>query len=218
MSAPDLVPDPAAPPPRARRTSTILLEFARTFPHARVHIGDLDRLLADRAFGFLLLVFALPNTVPLGIPGLSTLTGVPMALVALQMVAGRRAPYLPGWVARRSLRRHDFQRLVVRTAPWLQRLERVLRPRWRVFGVLTAERWMGAVCLLLAVVLALPIPFGNWPPAIAVALISLGLIEEDGLLVSAGLVVGAMSLVLVWAVLWAMLEAALLFLRHILAG
>lgn len=210
-------PDPASARP-ARRTSAILLEFARAFPGTRVRLADLDRLLADRAFGFLLLIFALPNTVPLGIPGLSTLTGIPLALVALQMVLGMRAPYLPGWLARRSLRRKDFRRLIERTAPWLQRLERFMKPRWRVFGVLTAERWMGAFCLVLAIVLALPIPFGNFLPAISVALISLGLIEEDGLLVSAGLTVGVVSLILLWAVLWAMLQAALLFFRHVLPG
>ncbi len=208
----------SARPPHAPRTSTILLEFARTFPGARVRLADLDRLLADRAFGFLLMIFALPNTVPLGIPGLSTLTGIPLALVALQMVLGMRAPYLPGWLAQRSLRRRDFRRLIERTAPWLQRLERFMKPRWRVFGVQTAERWMGAFCLVLALVLALPIPFGNFLPAISVALISLGLIEEDGALVSIGLVVGVMSVILLWAVLWAMLQAALLFFRHVFSG
>lgn len=208
-------PDPAHRR-RARRTSTILLEFARTFPGDRVRLADLDHLLADRAFGFLLLIFALPNTLPLGIPGLSTLTGIPLALVALQMVLGMRVPYLPRWLAERSLRRKDFRRLIERTAPWLQRLERFMKPRWRVFGVLTAERWTGAFCLLLAVVLALPIPFGNLLPAIGVALISLGLIEEDGALVGIGFVVGMVGMVLIWAVLWAMVQAALLFLRHAL--
>jgi hypothetical protein len=213
------MPDPnPSRSPRARRTSEILLDFARTFPGERVRLADLDRLLADRAFGFLLLIFALPNTLPLGIPGLSTLTGIPLGLVAVQMVLGMRAPYLPRWLGERSLSRKDFRRLIEKTAPWLRRLERFMKPRWRVFRTLAAERSVGAFCLLLAVVLALPIPFGNLLPAIGVALISLGLIEEDGLLVSAGLAVGVASLVVVWGVLWAMVQAALLFFRHALAG
>jgi hypothetical protein len=210
-------PEPS-PSPRARRTSEILLDFTRTFSGERVRLADLDRLLADRAFGFLLLIFALPNTLPLGIPGLSTLTGIPLALVTAQMVLGMRAPYLPRWLGERSLSRKDFRRLIEKTAPWLQRLERFMKPRWRVFRTPMAERAVGAFCLLLAVVLALPIPFGNVPPAIAVTLISLGLIEEDGLLVSAGLAVGLASLVVVWGVLWAMVQAALLFFQHALSG
>ncbi|HSW51975.1 MAG TPA: exopolysaccharide biosynthesis protein [Sulfuricaulis sp.] len=213
---------PADPEPsrraRAQRTSEILLDFARTFSGERVRLADLDRLLADRAFGFLLLVFALPNTPPLGIPGLSTLTGIPLALVAAQMVWGMRAPYLPRWLSERSLARKDFCRLVEKTVPWLQRLERLMKPRWHLFRTPTVVRWVGGYCLLLAIVLALPIPLGNLLPAIAVTLISLGLIEEDGLLVSAGLAVGLASLFVVWGVLWTMTQAALLFFQHAFSG
>lgn len=204
--------------PRARRTSEILLDYARTFPGDRVLLTDLDRLLADRAFGFLLLIFALPNTLPLGIPGLSTVTGIPLGLVAVQMMSGMRAPYLPRWLGQRSLSRKDFHRLIEKTAPWLQRLERFMKPRWRIFQTPSAERLLGAFCLLLAIVMALPIPFGNTLPAISVTLISLALIEEDGLLASTGIVVALASLFIVWGVLWAIVQAALLFFHHALSG
>ncbi|HEU0224712.1 MAG TPA: exopolysaccharide biosynthesis protein [Steroidobacteraceae bacterium] len=195
------------------RTSEILLEFARTFQGERVRLGDLDQLLADRAFGFLMLVFALPNTLPLGIPAISTVTGIPLALVAFQMVLGMPKPYLPGWLARRSLRRNDFERLVRATAPKLERLERVMKPRWSWLQNRAAERCLGAFCLLLAVVLALPIPFGNVPPAVAVTLISLGIIEKDGVLMTVGFAAGIGSLLFVWGVLWAMIGAAIKFMR-----
>jgi hypothetical protein len=42
------------------------------------------------------------------------------------------------------------------------------------------ERIVGAACLLLAVILFLPIPFGNIPPAFAIAAFSLGILERDG--------------------------------------
>jgi hypothetical protein len=165
----------------------------------------------------LLLVFALPNTVPLGIPGLSTLTGVPLTLVALQMIVGMRAPYLPRWLAQRSIARESFTRLIEATAPWLRRLERFMRPRWLGLTGLAGERTLGAFCFLLALVLVLPIPFGNWLPSIAIALMALGLIEKDGALMSAGVVVGLLSLALLSGVLWAMLEAAALAFQHLFA-
>src|SRR5690606_38740160 len=158
--------------------------FAWEFPHERVRLRDLGVPLGNRSFGVLLLMFALPNTLPLGIPGLSTLTGVPLALVALQMIVGMRAPYLPRWLAERSIARERFRRLIVAVAPTLRRLERLMRPRWAVLTGLAGERALGGFCFVLAVVMALPIPFGNWPPSVSVALIALGLIEKDGLLVS----------------------------------
>lgn len=209
--------DPGSSEPndtRARRTSDILLGLALTFPRERVMLRDIGQLLGNRSFGFLLLVFALPNTLPLGIPGLSTLTGIPLALVALQMTFGMPRPYLPKWLAERSLRREDFRRLIERTAPWLRRLERIMRPRWLMLTGTPGERALGTFCLILAVVLALPIPFGNVLPAIGIALMALGLIEKDGALIVAGAVVGAIGLILVWGVLWAMLQAAAAFFQH----
>lgn len=208
--------DPARPTrPRAPRTSDILLDLARTFPRERVQLHDIGALLGNRSFGFLLLIFALPNTLPLGIPGLSTLTGIPLALVALQMLLGMPAPYLPGWLAKRSIRRHDFRRLIERAAPWLAKLERLMQPRWLMLTNLWGERVLGTFCFVLAVVLALPIPFGNLLPAIAVVVIALGLIEKDGVLVGAGVAVGAASLIVVWGMLWAMLQAGTMVLRHV---
>lgn len=200
---------------RPARTSEILLAFAREFPRARVQLRDLGEPLGNRSFGVLLLMLALPNTVPLGIPGLSTLTGIPLALVALQMIIGMPAPYLPRWLAERSIARDSFQRLIEAIAPWLRRLERFMRPRWLTLTGLAGERWLGAFCFLLALVMALPVPFANWLPSIGVALIALGLIEKDGALVSVGVVVGVLSLVLLWGVLWAMVQAAAIAFQHL---
>lgn len=43
---------------------------------------------------------------------------------------------------------------------------------------------------MLAIVVTLPIPFGNWLPALATALIGLSLIERDGVLLAIGVLVG----------------------------
>ena len=201
-----------APPPL--RTSEILLEFANAGLIERVRLADLDELLGERSFGCLLLLFALPNAFPHGLPGVSTVTGIPLGLIAFQMLIGMQKAYLPRWLSERSLNARDFRRLMERTAPLLRKVERVMKPRWLAFSSPTGQRWVGACCLTLALVLALPIPFGNLLPAIAVVLIALGLIERDGIVVSGGIVLGIFALAAVWGVLWAMMQAAGTFLRH----
>jgi hypothetical protein len=42
------------------------------------------------------------------------------------------------------------------------------------------EQIVVAACLLLAVILFLPIPLGNIPPAFAIAAFALGILERDG--------------------------------------
>ncbi len=204
--------------PAAPRTSTLLLAFTTQHTHERVYLRDLTGLLGNRSFGFLLLLFALPNTLPIiGIPGVSTLTGIPLSIVALQMMMGLPEPKLPAWVAERSLHRDDFRRIIDAIIPWLCKLERLTKPRWLGVTGLVSERWLGAFCLLLALVLVLPIPLGNLPPAVAVALVALGLIEKDGIFVALGLVVGAGSLVLVAGIVSAMALTVIFFMREVLS-
>lgn len=50
------------------------------------------------------------------------------------------------------------------------------------------------MCLLLALVIALPIPFGNLPPALCVLLIALGMIQKDGVLAAIGFGAGLVIL------------------------
>jgi hypothetical protein len=55
------------------------------------------------------------------------------------------------------------------------------------------ERLLGVVLLILSIIVTLPIPLANWPPAIAQGLIALGLIEQDGVVIAVGLVVAAIA-------------------------
>jgi hypothetical protein len=75
-----------------------------------------------------------------------------------------------------------------------------------------AERGLGAFCLLLAAILALPIPFGNMLPALAITLIALGVLERDGLWVLIGTVTGFVSLFVVAGVVYALVKSAIFLL------
>lgn len=156
-------------------------------------------VLGDRAFGALLLILSIPNILP--VPGLSTATGVPMILIGAQMAFGRSGLWLPRRVQAVTLDRDAFLAVMRRARPWAERVERHLRPRLPVLVGARAERGLGLAIMLLAAALALPIVFGNQPPAFAIALIALGLIERDGLFVLAGLASGIIALFIVAAVL-----------------
>jgi hypothetical protein len=145
----------------------------------------------------MILVFALPNAVGLGaIPGVSAVFGLPQFFVALQMAVGRERLWLPAWLLDRSLAAADFSKMVAKSMPHLERAERVLRPRFPALSSPTAERIWGFVFAILSGIVSLPIPLGNQPPAVAMAIMSMGLIQRDGLFVAIGLLVGLMSIVI----------------------
>ena len=103
----------------------------------------------------------------------------------------------------------DFAQLVRRIAPWLQRGERMLRPRLSWLARPPMEWLIGAVCLLLAIVLTLPIPLGNILPALAISVLALAILERDGLWVLYGLGLALVAAAVVSGVILAAVKATL---------
>jgi len=177
-----------------RKVSEILATM-RAQAGERVKLADIVAELGERAFGVAMLLFSLPNAVGIGvIPGISTLFGVPQIILALQMLVGFERPWLPVWLLEKSIARADFERMIDRSLPVLIRFERYLKPRAASLTGPFVERLMGFVFLVLAIVVSLPIPFGNQPPGVAIAVVALGLIARDGVFVAVGCVLGIVAL------------------------
>ncbi|MDR4306622.1 exopolysaccharide biosynthesis protein [Chelatococcus sambhunathii] len=176
--------DPGVPPPGKRGFSEVLRDLAASDVE-RVSVGSILHAFGDRAFGALLLVFALPNALPMP-PGTSAILGAPIVFIAFQLMIGRPTLWLPRFITERSLARADFATLANKIDPWVHKLERLLKPRLPLLTTPFADRLTGLACFVLSLILALPIPFGNMPPAIALTAFALGMIESDGAAIAAG--------------------------------
>jgi hypothetical protein len=195
-----------------KRVSQILDAISADERRDRVSVSDLMRAMDARAVAALILLFALPNVVPTP-PGTSSILGLPLLYLTAQMMLGK-LPWLPAIIADRSMTRNDFGSFVGRVTPLLARAERLLKPRLLFLTAPKAEQVIGGFCLLLAVVLAMPIPLGNMLPALAISLMALGVLERDGFWVVIGVVVGVLSLVIVWGVVWALARAAIFLIMN----
>lgn len=190
------------------RTSEVFIALKTVGDADRISLEQLTRTLGDRAFGLLVLIFALPNIIPM-IPGVSTVSGVVIGLVGLQMMVGRHAPWLPAAIGEKTLPRAQLSAMVDRTVGWVARLERVARPRWTFMTRGLGHVALGAMFVLLGGILALPLSWiGNFPPGVALVVLSIGLLEEDGLLVVIGHAIGILATVLVLALVAALVAAA----------
>lgn len=166
----------------------------------RISIREIATALDDRSFGAFLLIFALPNLIPLP-PGATMVLGLPMVFVAWQIVIGYQKVWLPRALADYAVDRATFQRMVARVSPWLRRAETWVRPRnWPLDGALR-ERFFGLFVLLLAIICVLPIPFGNWPPAFAIAVLGVAHTERDGNCLAVGALAGLVSVLVAGLVL-----------------
>jgi hypothetical protein len=192
--------------PKASRLSELLGTLDES---ADLTVGKLAEFLGERAFGALMFVFAVPNAIPVP-PGTSAVLGLPLLFFTFQLMLGRQTLWLPKSVAARPLRGTLVAAFKRRALPWLARFEKILKPRLPVLVRNDlAERLIGLTCFLLAVILFLPIPFGNILPAMAISVLALALAERDGLAAVLGYalaVLSAIVLVLVSAAVWAAVE------------
>ncbi len=198
--------------PRHERLSRALTRIAQEAQGERITLGDLLAALRARAFGAMLLVFAFPNMLP-SPPGLAAVLGLPLVVLSALMMTGRE-PWLPEFIARRGLQTATFRTMIDRATPWIQRAERLLRNRLLPLTGAVGQRAFGALCLLLALVLMLPVPFGNLMPALAISVLSLGLLERDGAWVLGGFVVSVGAVLWVGALAYALVKSALFLLLN----
>lgn len=184
-----------------RSLSATLSGLASDQNRERISVRDIFEAMGDRAFGALMLVFALPNVIPTP-PGTSVILGGPLIFLTAQLALGMK-PWLPRFIADRSMSRSDFSSLAGRIAPWLNRAERLLKPRMRFLTRPPLENLAGIVCFVLAVILTLPIPLGNMLPALAICFFALAILERDGLFAILGHVVAVVAVVVVGGLAYA---------------
>jgi hypothetical protein len=161
---------------------------------ARVTVAQLMDDMRGRAYPLMVVVFDIPNCVPTGIPWLSTITGIPIVILLGQMLMGYEVPTLPRFIATKSMPRSRLQDFLARARRWIVRLEKAVHPRWAAWTTGAAGFWLSLALLLNAVILALPIPFDNFPPAWAVMFFALALLERDGLMALAGWIMTLVTL------------------------
>lgn len=204
MRAQDTDFDSTAPGPnrrRPRRLSELFTQLARD-ADGSVSIGAIRDAMGNRSFAPLLVLFAAFNLLPLP-PGTSAILGVPLVIISAQMVYGSKQVWLPRYVSDRALSAETFRSMMNWIIPRLTRIERVIRPRYWPFWRRRGDRIIGMVALLLAIVVTLPIPLGNWLPAFATALLGLALSERDGILLAVGGAVCVLSMIVIAGVIGA---------------
>jgi hypothetical protein len=175
-------------------TRALLDGFATGDPDETLKLQDVLAGLGKRSFGMLLFVSTLPAFIP--IPGVGGAIGGPLVvLIGLQLLVGLRKPWLPRVVSQRGPHRRTMAKFRDRIAPWLSRLERVVRPR--AAGLLDhrlASLFTGLQLLLLGLLLTLPIPFTNYVFGALLLVFAFALIERDGRLMAGAWVAGAAAI------------------------
>jgi len=185
--------------------SVLLQELLEEAPAGHFTLDWLIASLPERSFGILMLILGVLAMVPVG----SMVPGLLLAILAAQMSVGRQGPVFPRRVALHPLPTRQLVRMGRHPILVLSYLERIIRPRWPALFEAT-RRGVGIVVFLLTcIVLLAPLPLTNVPPAAVIALISLAYIEEDGVLLTIGLLAALVLLGAAAAAVWGAAATAL---------
>ena len=156
---------------------------------ATASLGAVIARLDERAFGFMLLLLALPCCLPF-VYLLPQIVALPMMALAAQLALGRSSPWLPSKLAAREFEIGGFADVLDRSARYVGWFEHVARPRLAAVTGRVGARLVGLLLLAPCASILVPLPATNTVPGIGVAIAALGLIERDGLLVILGILVG----------------------------
>ena len=182
---------PRNPPGASARTA--LAALAAGPEDEVVTLGSVIEGLGGSLFGMLLFIATLPAFLP--IPGVAgALSGPLVSLIGLQLLVFMRRPWLPRMISERGPKRGTLARFEHRISPWLLRLERVVRPRLpAMIDHPLARAFTGLLLVLLGILLALPIPFTNYPLGLLLLVAALALVERDGWLMVFAWIVGTVA-------------------------
>ncbi len=171
-----------------------------------IRLGTVLDIVGRRSFGPMLLLAGLITVAPLigDIPGVPTLIGIFVFLIALQLMLGRDHFWLPSFLLERQIRRQTLHKAAVWMMPTARFADRFLRPR--LMFLVNGGASYGVAILAMLVSLMMPvmefIPFSANAAGLTLTIFGLAMIARDGLLaLIAFALTGASVGVIVWALL-----------------
>jgi hypothetical protein len=197
-------------PPRKEKTSVLLSNVLKDLPEPVVSIGDVVVQLRSRSFGGILIALAAIGL----LPGISIFSGIVMAVIGLQMFAGYRAPFLPKFVRNKEVESRLVRVIGEKCIILVTGIEKFVKPRWLLLTIPPVTNILGLVVFALGLVIMSPLPFSNLPPAIALLIISAGLLERDGLMIAFGIGVAAIALSIGLFMAYFAIESLILFIGN----
>ena len=149
-----------------------------------------------RSYGLFLLIVLIPVFIPIP-AGQGAFSGLLTSLIGAQLLWQLEHPWVPGFIGRKTFKRAHVINFQRRFDRWLGFVEKLCKPRFEyAFDHTWARAFSGLLLVLLGILLALPIPFTNYPFGLIVLAFSLGFIERDGILLGVGWVLGLVEIAL----------------------
>jgi hypothetical protein len=163
-------------------------------------LGGMSGVFAEKSFAVTIMLLMIVPAVPLPTGGVTHVFEAITVLLAAQMVLGRRTIWLPERWQKRELGDAVTGKAIPFIVRWVQRVERISRPRWAwLFGRRWMLRLLGLLLMAFAVAAFFAPPFSGLDtlPAMGAVVVSLAIILEDVIVLAIGTVIGVGGIALI---------------------
>jgi hypothetical protein len=159
-------------------------------------LGDILAETSERGFSLTIAILVLPFLFPMP-PGLTGPFAGACLLLSVQMVLGRRSPWLPKKIAHYKFPRLFAQTLLQNLRRVTKILEKITRPRFMKIAENPLIWRLNGLCISwLAILLILPVPLTNPIPTVGILLLAVANIESDGFLMCVSYIFTALTTLL----------------------
>lgn len=171
------------------KLTDLIDDIASSGEGEKIAVRDMLDAIQDRGFGPLIAVCGLLAAPPIGaLPGAPAIIGIVIALVAIQLVFGRKTPWLPQWILNLSFKREKFEKARPKIERVTQAIDKAIKPRLSFLASEGSSRFVALICVGLGA--SMPfigfLPFAALAPALAVLFFGIGLSAKDGVVILIG--------------------------------
>ncbi|WP_017524703.1 exopolysaccharide biosynthesis protein [Pusillimonas noertemannii] len=162
-----------------------------------VTLRKLMTAIGEQGLLVLCAIATLPFLIPVSIPGVSTVFGAAIVLLAVA-VTMNRLPWLPQRILDRPLETAKLLPALRKGVAIVSKLDAWVLPRIMMLTTGPMARFNGLVLVFAGLLLMAPfglVPFSNTAPAVAILLLTMGMLQRDGLFVLLGYVATVLTVI-----------------------
>jgi hypothetical protein len=177
--------------------SQTLTDITHSINTKEITLRQLFELVGEQGLLLLCAFLTIPFLIPVSIPGVSTVFGAAIILIAIAITLNR-LPWVPNRLMERPIATEKLIPTLDKGAEMVAKIERYIRPRMDGLTNNTAINRLNGLGLVLGgVLLMFPfgfIPFSNTLPGLAILFLAIGILQRDGVFIILGHVMNGVTI------------------------
>ncbi|WP_341762117.1 MULTISPECIES: exopolysaccharide biosynthesis protein [unclassified Candidatus Tisiphia] len=177
--------------------SSVFYKLGQKEKKEKTRISELLVDFHENGLLLTILFFAIPVAIPLPYPpGFTTIVGIPLMILSMQMLLGFRQVSLPSKINNYQISNDILINISDKIVPKIKFVEKYIRPRFSFAASIYCEQFIGLISLICSIAISIPLPLTNAIPALGITIMALGLLNRDGLTIVLGFITSIVGLII----------------------